>query len=323
MKLAIIGAGPAGLATAWALKNSTVEVQVFEKSRGVSGRAASRSRHGARFDFGANYFRLDTPDTEQLVLHSLPTDHLVRIENEVWTFDGSGALAPGDPRQNQQARWNYDSGINTLGKLLAEAAGAPVHHGCRVSGLKRHAGQWFLQSDCDIADNGFDAVLLTPPAPQTVELLAHSELGEAPGELLKSGLRDARYHAQWCFALGFQAPLERPENCFAMINTDRAHDVAWLSFENDKPGRDLGDATVIMVQMSPAWSVAYLNAEADTLVETVTEKALALLGEQRPTPTWWDSHRWRYAHPFQAADASVTASGGTPGAVFRRRCPDR
>ena len=48
----------------------------------------------------------------------------------------------------------------------------------------------------------------------------------------------------------------------------------------------------------PEW-----GPEGADLIDTVKEKALALLGEERPPLAWWDSHRWRYAHPFQAADA--------------------
>ena len=59
-KIAIIGAGVSGLAAAWALKDSDWEVSVFEKSRGPSGRAATRTINGVRVDHGANYFKLNS-----------------------------------------------------------------------------------------------------------------------------------------------------------------------------------------------------------------------------------------------------------------------
>lgn len=318
MKIAIVGAGPAGLAAAWHLKEAPVNVQIFEKSQGVSGRAASRSRHGARFDLGANYFKLESENLQELVLHALPTEELVRIEAEVWTFDGQGQLAPGDPVYNQQARWTYSSGISTLGKLLAEAAGAPIHRGCRITGLRRRDRQWSVFTEGGDAPEGgdFDAVLLTPPAPQTVELIAHSELDPATGEALIEALKQARYHSQLCFALGFREPLKRPDRCFAMINTDRTHDVAWLSFENDKPGRKLGGHTVMMVQMSPDWSAEHLQTDPAQLVPIVAERALALLGPDRPPLAWSDNHRWRYAHPYQAADISGLETGAAAGLYF-------
>ena len=56
-RVAVVGAGLSGLAAAFKLREQKVEVCLFEKSRGLSGRAASRSRNGCRYDYGANYFK--------------------------------------------------------------------------------------------------------------------------------------------------------------------------------------------------------------------------------------------------------------------------
>ncbi len=55
MKVAIIGAGLAGLTAANILKDS-VEITIFEKSRGVSGRMSTRYADPYYFDHGAQYF---------------------------------------------------------------------------------------------------------------------------------------------------------------------------------------------------------------------------------------------------------------------------
>jgi predicted NAD/FAD-dependent oxidoreductase len=55
--VAVIGAGISGLTCAQNLTDHDVPVTVFEKSRGVGGRMATRrSEHGAAFDHGAQYF---------------------------------------------------------------------------------------------------------------------------------------------------------------------------------------------------------------------------------------------------------------------------
>jgi predicted NAD/FAD-dependent oxidoreductase len=317
-RVAIIGAGPAGLAAAWRLRDAPVEVVVVDKSRGVSGRAASRTRHGARFDFGANYFKLDTPELERLVLQELPGEGLVRIAGDVWTFDGAGRIAPGDPVQNRQAKWTYSSGISTLGKHLAAAARADVRFATRVTALRRATGAWQLVTEDPAAGSGgaFDAVLLTAPAPQAREILAASEITGAELHTIDASLAAARYHQQWCFALGFQRSIEPRPECFALINSDRSHAIAWLSFENDKPGRELGGSTVIMVQMSPAWSARHFDASAETLLPEVHQAALSLLGlEDRPVE-WFDSQRWRFAHTYQAAEANGLAGAESAGLFF-------
>ncbi|MGI9291496.1 MAG: FAD-dependent oxidoreductase, partial [Gammaproteobacteria bacterium] len=54
-RIAIIGAGLAGLTLARELKNST-DITVFEKSAGVGGRMATRSAPPYAFDHGAQFF---------------------------------------------------------------------------------------------------------------------------------------------------------------------------------------------------------------------------------------------------------------------------
>ena len=177
-RLAIVGAGPAGLAAAWKLRGSGIEVEVFEKSRGVFGRAASRTRHGVRMDPGANYLKAETPEIEDLILHQLPAAELARIEGDIWIFDRAGRFQAGDPEQNKTPKWTYRTGISTLGKLLAHAADAVLHQEKEIARISRAGNLWSLDERAGERHENFDAVLLTPPAPQTVELLEASDLGD-------------------------------------------------------------------------------------------------------------------------------------------------
>ena len=317
-RVAIIGAGPSGLAAAWQLRDAPVEVTVFEKSRGVAGRAASRTRHEARFDYGANYIKLDSPELEKIVHEELPVEDLVQIRGNVGTFDKSGLIAPGDPAQNRQAKWTYASGISTLGKHLAVASAADMRLVTRVTALRADAKGWHVATNgaAGTDEIAFDAVLMTPPAPQSRDILACSDIAAIDLPTIDAALAKARYHKQWCFALGFQQPLERRPDSFALINSDRDHAIAWLSFENDKPGRQLGGSTVIMVQMSPGWSERHFDASAEELLAEVRGSALSLLGlDERPVD-WFDSQRWRYAHPYEPADSDGLSVAERQGLFF-------
>ncbi|MCX7681402.1 MAG: FAD-dependent oxidoreductase, partial [Anaerolineae bacterium] len=64
MRVGIIGAGPAGLFTAWLLRKSNVAVRVFEAQSYVGGIARSFCWHGFTCDLGAH--RLFTNDEEIL-----------------------------------------------------------------------------------------------------------------------------------------------------------------------------------------------------------------------------------------------------------------
>lgn len=55
MRVAVIGAGIAGLTCALKLQQAGVEVRVFEKEERVGGRMSTRVREGLAFDLGANF----------------------------------------------------------------------------------------------------------------------------------------------------------------------------------------------------------------------------------------------------------------------------
>ena len=60
-RIAIIGAGLAGLTSAQRLAAAGLEVHLFDKSRGAGGRMCTRRAEEVRFDHGAQYFTATEP----------------------------------------------------------------------------------------------------------------------------------------------------------------------------------------------------------------------------------------------------------------------
>lgn len=302
-RLAVVGAGAAGLAAAWALRDTAIDITVFEKSRGYSGRAATRRRNGLCYDHGANYFKLHSEEIEHLVREALPSDDLVRIDRDVWTFDAAGTIRPGDADANADGKWTYRRGINTIGKLLARQAAVAVQHRTRVARLVQQAPrQWTVIDDEGASLGVFDGVLLTPPAPQTRALVEDSQMDEALALSLLDGLDAATYTAQFTIVLGYDSALPRPGDFYALLNTDRAHPIAWLSFEEDKPGHVPDGQTVLILQMAPDWTAAHFDAAPEALAQKAAALATDVLGTDCTAPEWIDHQRWRYALPTAAAN---------------------
>ncbi|HIL56679.1 MAG TPA: FAD-binding protein [Rhodothermales bacterium] len=330
--LAIVGAGAAGLAAAFALRSDSLRVTVFEKSRGLAGRAATRWRDaedGAgepfrwRYDHGAQY--VSAPEGSRayrLLTDDLDTTGLVDFDGRVWPFDDDGTLRPDRAKDDPSPHLTYRDGIADLGRRLAEAAGeAEIRRQTRVGALHREGSGWRLESDAGDDLGTFDAVLLTPPAPQTADLLRASTLSDRLRQRLVGALRPADYRAQFTVVLAFTAPVARPEP-YALVNADEhggtggGHPVAWLAVESDKPGRAPEGGTLLLAQMAPDWTEAHYDDERASVVREATREMEALLDTRLPKPAWTDSQRWRYALPNEGADAEALHEAASEGLFF-------
>ncbi len=319
-RIAIVGAGLSGLAAAHALGEAGFEVSVFEKSRGLSGRAASRTREGCRYDIGANYMKVESNEVARLLFQTLPTEGLCRIPGAVLAFDRDGVVLPETGGGRSPSRWTYREGISTLGKLLASTGRFSVLNGSRVSRLERSRGTWQVETEDGGGGEGFAALLLTPPAPQTAELLEASDLPEPPRSALIEELGGVRYASQFSVALNFEGRLALPGDAYALVNADRGHDAAWVSHENRKPGRIPEGESLFVVQLSPAWTRRHYEVAAAGVADRAAAVVAELLGRGLPPPRWSDVQRWRYALPLEAAETRAMKRAADCGLYFAGDC---
>jgi renalase len=321
MNLAIIGAGLAGLAAARALRQRRPDlaITIYEKSRGLGGRAATRRRDGFVFDHGAQNMKTPTPELERLLTTELPAEDLLNIGLPVWTFDGAGVIAQGDPAQNADPKWTYRDGLSRLGKLLG--VGLDIRRETRVARLGRGLvtpapphGRWSLIDANGQMVGDADLVLLTPPAPQIAALLAASDLDPSAKAALLAELARASYRRCISLALAYDWPITRP--FYALINTDRAHPIAWLALEHTKaPERCPRGHSLLIAQMTAGWSFDQWETPAEELERLVAAHVGALLAVDARAPLWADVQRWRYALPDSGADFDVL-NASTIGLFF-------
>ena len=298
MELAIVGAGAAGAAAAYALRGTDHEVTVLEKSRGVCGRAATRRKHGCTYDHGANYIKADSDRVTELVTETLPTEGLVDIGEPVWTFDHAGRITESD--RQEERKWSYEAGITQLAKRLFAEADADIAFETRVGGLTRDGDGWRLRDIDDGALGRFDAVLLTPPAPQTADLLAATDWDDPLAEELTSAVEAVPFRTIYAVLLHYPFDLDVP--WYGLVNTDREHEVGWLSRESCKPGH-VPDGELLVAQMSPAWSRRRYDDPSEAVKANAASLVADLLEDERlAEPDWTDRQGWRYAQPDAAVD---------------------
>jgi predicted NAD/FAD-dependent oxidoreductase len=302
-RLCIVGAGLAAAGMADALSDRSVSVTVLEKSRGVGGRAATRRRDGCRYDHGANYIK-DSDERTRELLQSLGADGLVDIDAPVWPFDAEGTIS--ESQRPESHKWTWEAGITQLAKRLFDRTNADIRKETRVDTLEEGQSGWTI-SDTDGATHGpFDAVVLTPPAPQTADLLQATELLDGDDDLAAATDAVDQVPYRTIRSLMLHYPFEIDPPYYALVNDDRDHDIGWLARESCKPGHIPDGEELLVVQMAPDWSTANYDMPLDDAASEAAMKAAQLLDDDRLTePDWVDDQGWRYALPDAGVDSDA------------------
>ncbi len=272
-RIAIIGAGMAGLTCAHRLRQRGLSPVIFEKSRGIGGRLATRrTDSGDAYDHGAQFVTARDPAFVDLL------ETLQRLGAATAWSPRLPAAAP----RPAHTWWIGTAGMSALLKPLA----APLDIRLRVtvSSLRRQAGQWELQLDGQELVEHFDAVVVTAPAPQARALLA--DVSSLADTLDRVAIAPC-----WAAMLAFDAPWDVP---FEAARFD-ADPIAWISRQSSRAGL-VGRSDRWLVHAAPHWSAAHLeHAPEDILVLMRAALAEQAGGVALPSIAFAQAHRWRYA----------------------------
>jgi predicted NAD/FAD-dependent oxidoreductase len=287
-RIAIIGAGMAGLTCAHQLRQQGLSPVIFEKSRGIGGRLATRrTESGDRYDHGAQFVTAREPafsDLLKMLRHS-------------------GAAAAWSPRLPRDAPlpahtwWIGASGMSALLKPLAASLDVRLH--ATVSALRRHAGRWELRlAEQELVEH-FDAVVITAPAPQARALLADVSS-------LVDSLDGVAIAPCWAAMFAFDAPWNVPFDAGRFAEGP----IAWIARESSRAGL-AGRSDRWLVHAAPDWSEAHLEHAPEDILVLLRAALAEQTGVALPPHAFAQAHRWRYAmttrplgQPF-LADASA------------------
>lgn len=263
LQIAVIGAGMSGLTAARRLAKAGATVTVFEKSRGLGGRLATRRTDGGPADHGAQYFTAREPAFKAWVARAKLT----------------GAAAPWAPRgKDGDEEWLV--GVPGMsGLVTALVDGFSVIQEKRVTAIHEMEGRYALSFEDGATEAGFDRVVVAVPAPQAGNLLA--AFG-APFDRI--GL--ASMAPCWTLIAALESPIDPG---FDMAR-DRG-ELQWLARTGSKPGRE-GD--VWIAQANPAWSRQHLEDEAAEIHSALLAMLIEAVGPLPPR-AYEAVHRWRYA----------------------------
>ncbi|HEY7771960.1 MAG TPA: FAD-dependent oxidoreductase [Marinagarivorans sp.] len=313
MKIAVIGAGVAGLTLARECKRRGARVQVFEKSRSVGGRLANRRLSWATVNMGAQYFTARDP---RFV-----------AQTQLWLQQGvvqRWALSPhvvkkGVLKPSPDVTRRY-VGMPTMTAIAHDLAdGSNIHLSSRVTRLVRaqFSMRWQVEVDGSLLEQYYDWVVLAIPPEQAAELVRRS--GLAPPAELDSALAgsvlagdmgatsDDPLAAPCSLYRTLTAPVFTP--CWALA-------VATFGAVDPKVQGVFGDETVSWVtrlsppltsstetfddawllHFSPSWSQAH-GQRRDLSISETGVKWLSDVFKAPLVLSHASQHFWRYAKP--------------------------
>ncbi len=295
--VAVIGAGIAGAACAASLLRSGCRVTVFDKSRGVGGRMATRrlrwcdadgAEHEAAFDHGAQQFSARHPRFRACVGRAVE----------------AGVVSAWQPRVHRSGPVPFAKqafvarpGMPALCRHLL--AGVPVLLEQSVQRLQRGSEGWRLVIDGGESVGPFDQVMLAMPPAQAALLLAGHHDGWA------DHLASLRMDPCWTL----MAVTDEVDWPWDAAEPPRGP-LAWIARDDRKPGRRAPDGRAVWVaQATAAWSAAHLEEDPAAVADALRDALAALLparwsavsdGRWQRRPVHWHHasvHRWRYALP--------------------------
>ena len=305
-RVAVIGAGIAGITCARTLAQAGHQVSVFEKSRAAGGRMSTKSTEFGGFDHGAQYFTVRDARFEQALAIN---PQLVRrwSANTVRILDEAGRVVASS-LPPKEAHWVATPGMSALVKDWAKplVANGQINFETLVTRIQTDAvsrKRWQLQTEGPGAQtsvhSGFDAVVMAVPSMQAHALMLSSQIA-APcaGDMLRE-IAKVSVSPCWTLMLAFpQAAQPALAHLCPQWNAARSthHRIAWLSRESSKPGR--GSIERWTVQASPEWSTRHLEDDNER-VKAKLLKAFTEVTGIRAQPPYAEVHRWRYAQTIE------------------------
>jgi renalase len=317
-RIAIIGAGISGLTLASEIRAHSPhsEITVFDKSRGLAGRMATRRADPFAFDHGTQFLTARTPEFQAWLSPLLAKGHLAEWTGKVVSIHAPGHL---EDRPWPEPHYVPTPAMTTLCKHMASEIEPPIHVALnsevgplyvRETG-KFNRGWNLFDAGCSFL-GAFDWVISTAPPLQTRALFApHLPTSSALGQAAMQG----------CFTLmlGFHQRWDR-DWILAKVKTDpkgtSANPIALIAIDSTKPMRN-SKVTSIIVHSRNDWAQDHMDDDRDQIQAILLEELASLTGIHGHKAAFLQLHRWRYAiaephepaQPFLDPELQLASTG--------------
>ncbi len=289
----IVGAGLSGLVAAQQLKDAGKSVIVLDKGRSVGGRLASRRIGKGVADHGAQFFTVRTEAFQQQVDEWL-TEDIISIWGYGWS-DGSLKRTPEDGHP----RYIVKGGMNSLAKHIASSISK-----IQVDTKVIRVGWDNVWRVSDTQGHLFESkvLIMTPPVPQTLELVQDLELTEDD----KSALERIQYGPCLCAMFVIDGKIDLPEPG-AIQNFENT--VYWLA-DNQQKGIS-PDECIITLHAGTSYSRSHYDDPDEETLEFLRKELQNHLSKGTSIKEG-QLKKWRYSVPLTTHPHDVLKAQNLP-----------
>jgi renalase len=287
-RIAIIGAGIAGLTCARELASRGARVTVFDKGLSPGGRVASHESAFGSFDHGAQYL------TAQHHRFAAVVERLIAgADAERWT----GRVVAYTAGQRTETTMSAERfvGVPDMQAVAHQfAARLDVRLQTRIVRLVPRSDLWDLDDDSGhpMLSSGFDAVCLAVPSAYAARLLRKWR-----------PLAELALQVQWSPCWAAMLAFEKPTGIDfdgAFINDDPV--LNWISRDSAKPQRTAieGIAERWVLHATPHWSSQFLDLPPDSAARKLARafaQRFAHAGGRGLGICRYAGHLWHHASP--------------------------
>jgi renalase len=274
LRIAVIGAGLAGLTCAHELRRAGAFVDVYEASGAIGGRLATHRLSGVRVDHGAQYLTARDQGFRDYLQQLADLGYVKSWEPEIAGVGGEAG--------SSMLTWYVGTpGMASIVRPLCESVQVftkrPVHT------IMRSGGGWTICFEDEATAGPYAMVAIAVPAPKAQYLFG-------PVNDLAHAVSQVRMAPCWSLMLSLEADtLPRFD-----VYSDMSQTIRWIGRDSSKPGRRSRGETVV-VHASQAWSRETQFEDPDLVADELWSEVCHLLGLPPAQPQEMQAYLWEHA----------------------------
>jgi renalase len=269
-RVAVIGAGVAGLASARVLRRAGFYVEVFEQDRIIGGRMATTRMGIVTFDHGAQYVTARLTAFQKYLDELVGTGYATRWTPKTVSGQGGGQMLP----------WYVGTpGMSAIVRPLAESV--RLHNGRRAHTLSRTDKGWHIWFEDETSVGPFHAVAIAVPAKEAQLLLGRIDV-------LCEPLSRVRMSPCWSVMVRLDERIMPDQDVFS----DMSEVIRWVARNNAKPGRATRGEHIV-IHASPGWSRETEDSDPEAVADELWAEVSHALSLPPARPAQISAQLWR------------------------------